>query len=144
MILLFLHLMLFTISVEAQSSIGLDRGTISINISNINKSSGNILLAVYNNEKGFRDPKQAYLLRVLPLTEKSCTTVLENLPEGNYSITVFHDLNSNGKIDMKWAGIPIEPYGFSKNPKIMFGPPSFEETAVLIREESIELKIILK
>ncbi|MEN2792272.1 DUF2141 domain-containing protein [Sphingomonas oligophenolica] len=48
----------------------------------------------------------------------------EGLPRGVYAIAVIHDENSNGKLDT-FAGIPREGFGFSRNPVITFGPPSF-------------------
>ena len=48
----------------------------------------------------------------------------EGLPYGNYAIAVIHDENGNGKLDT-FAGIPREGFGFSRNPVITFGPPSF-------------------
>lgn len=48
----------------------------------------------------------------------------EGLPRGNYAIAVIHDENSNGKLDT-FAGIPREGFGFSRNPALTFGPPSF-------------------
>ena len=47
------------------------------------------------------------------------------LPRGDYAIAVIHDENGNGKLDT-FAGIPREGFGFSRNPKIGFGPPRFK------------------
>ena len=33
-------------------------------------------------------------------------------PYGDYGVAVFHDENSNGKMDKYVLGIPLEPYGF--------------------------------
>jgi uncharacterized protein (DUF2141 family) len=49
----------------------------------------------------------------------------EGLPYGSYAIAVIHDENGNGKLDT-FAGIPREGFGFSRNPVITFGPPSFD------------------
>jgi len=45
--------------------------------------------------------------------------------EGNYALSVIHDENGNGRLDTT-LGIPKEGFGFSRNPPIGFGPPSFE------------------
>ncbi|RYE01427.1 MAG: DUF2141 domain-containing protein, partial [Sphingomonadales bacterium] len=46
------------------------------------------------------------------------------LTPGVYAISVIHDANSNAKLDTT-MGIPREGFGFSRNPGIGFGPPSF-------------------
>jgi uncharacterized protein (DUF2141 family) len=51
-----------------------------------------------------------------------------NLPlSGEYAISIIHDKNRNGRLDTNFIGIPKEPFGFSNNPKIKFGPPSFSD-----------------
>ena len=52
-----------------------------------------------------------------------------DVPPGDYALMVLHDENSNAKVDTM-LGIPREGVGFSRNPKLYFGPPSFK--AVLI------------
>ncbi len=49
------------------------------------------------------------------------------LPRGNWAVAVIHDANGNGRLDT-FAGIPREGFGFSNNPPIRFGAPSFAES----------------
>jgi uncharacterized protein (DUF2141 family) len=60
------------------------------------------------------------------LTVPAGTTVLRfaDLPPGTYAIALFHDENGNGRLDTRF-GVPTEGFGFSNNPRILFGPPSF-------------------
>jgi uncharacterized protein (DUF2141 family) len=51
---------------------------------------------------------------------------LQDLPEGSLALSVFHDVNGNGKLDSNAMGMPKEPYGFSNNAAGKFGPPKFE------------------
>ena len=51
---------------------------------------------------------------------------LNGLAEGNYALSVIHDENGNGRLDRS-LGIPREGFGFSRNPRIRMGPPSFDE-----------------
>ncbi|RDE06156.1 DUF2141 domain-containing protein [Sphingomonas aracearum] len=46
------------------------------------------------------------------------------LPHGDYAVAVIHDENGNAKLDT-FAGVPKEGFGFSRNPRILFGPPRF-------------------
>lgn len=54
---------------------------------------------------------------------------LDNLPHGKYAVSVFQDLNQNGKLDTNFLGIPTEPYGYSQNPRPRFRAATFEEAA---------------
>lgn len=53
--------------------------------------------------------------------------VFENLPSGEYAISLYHDENENNKLDTGWFGIPNEGYGCSNNAKGMMGPPKYED-----------------
>ena len=49
---------------------------------------------------------------------------LEAVKPGAYALAIFHDENGNKKLDT-FLGIPREGFGFSRNPAVRFGPPSF-------------------
>jgi uncharacterized protein (DUF2141 family) len=49
---------------------------------------------------------------------------LGDMPPGGYAIAIVHDENGNRKLDT-FVGIPREGVGFSRNPPIRFGAPSF-------------------
>ena len=48
----------------------------------------------------------------------------EGLAPGTYAAALIHDENSNARLDTL-MGIPREGFGFSRNPRIGFGPPRF-------------------
>ena len=58
------------------------------------------------------------------------TVVLKNLPEGRLALSLYHDANGNGRLDMTGTGLPTEPYGFSNNAVGSYGPPTFEQSAL--------------
>jgi uncharacterized protein (DUF2141 family) len=46
------------------------------------------------------------------------------------ALSVFHDANNDGKLGANPAGVPIEPYGFSRDARGRFGPPEFDAAAI--------------
>ena len=67
-----------------------------------------------------------------------------DLPAGEYSAVVYHDLNGNGKLDTWFYGKPKEPYGFSNNARSAFGIPSFEESRFVVNSAETRLIITVK
>lgn len=57
---------------------------------------------------------------------------IRDLPPGTYAVAIFHDENSNRKLD-KFMGIPREGFGFSRSPVVRFGPPKFEQVSIQLR-----------
>lgn len=58
-------------------------------------------------------------------------TVSFDLPEGEYSVSVWHDLNNNSEFDMKESGWPDEGYAMS-NQSALRGPPTFDVVKVSV------------
>lgn len=70
----------------------------------------------------------------------------DGLPSGSYAIALIHDENGNNKLDTSF-GIPREGFGFSRNPVIRFGPPSFASAQFPVAggttDETIKVKYLL-
>ena len=62
---------------------------------------------------------------------------------GTYAISVFHDENSNGKMDTNFMGIPREGVGASNNARGHFGPPKFDAAAFTYSGGRLDLKITI-
>lgn len=100
---------------------------LTINIQNIEKIQGNIIVGVYNAEEGFlkKDVEiKHYSIKVENSTER---LIIDDLPSGDYAISMYHDENSDGICNLNFIGIPKEPYGFSNNFKPKFSAPKFED-----------------
>jgi uncharacterized protein (DUF2141 family) len=58
---------------------------------------------------------------------------IRNVKPGSYAVAVFHDLNSNARLDRSFIGLPAEPYGFS-NDVGRRGPPNFDRALVTVKD----------
>ncbi|MBW6515150.1 MAG: DUF2141 domain-containing protein [Candidatus Cloacimonetes bacterium] len=96
--------------------------TLTIEISDLRNNDGQILF-----ELSKEDEERVFAVTG-DILENSCVIVIENLEPGMYAFRYFHDENMNEKLDTNWLGIPKEGFGFSNDPKMTFGPPSFEKT----------------
>src|SRR6476646_3814781 len=72
-----------------------------------------------------RDP-HALKISVPAATRKLTFT---GYPPGDYAVTFFHDANANGKLDTM-LGVPLEGFGFSRNPVVRFGPPRYDNVNI--------------
>ena len=56
---------------------------------------------------------------------------ITGLPEGRHGVSVYQDVDGDGKLGKDWLGRPTEPVGFGNDAPIgRFGPPGFEAAAV--------------
>ena len=113
-----------------------------IEISNIKKVQGQILVAIYDNEDQYLDTKNSFHAQA-PVKKEGTMTISVEIPFGHYAIGMFHDLNGNGELDTNFMGVPSEPYGFSNGKKGTFGPPSFDRAKFEFKTEGQVHKIQL-
>ena len=116
---------------------------LTIKITNIKEPKGKIEIGLYNNGEKF--PEVGGELKKIILDADSSTVIytIENLPEGNYAVAVYHDENSDGECNTNFLGIPKEPYGFSNNVRPLFSAPSFKKTKFTLKGSvTITIKLI--
>jgi uncharacterized protein (DUF2141 family) len=65
------------------------------------------------------------------------------VPNGEYAIALFQDLNGNQKLDTNLFGKPTEPYAFSNNQKPVFMEPSFEKCKFQFNNSNQKISISL-
>lgn len=60
---------------------------------------------------------------------------IDGVAAGDYAVAVIHDENANQRLDT-FVGIPREGIGFSRNPAIRFGAPSFRSAEFTVGNAS--------
>jgi len=109
---------------------------IELSISNINKLKGEVLIAVYNIEETFLNRKKSYKEYKKEVKSESMLFVIKDIPQGEYSIAIFHDEDSNGRLKRNFLGIPSEDFGFSNINSMIFSQPSYEETKFYLKSDT--------
>ncbi len=100
---------------------------LQLQVSNIRSAKGQMMVAVYDSKATFLGDQVVKGI-ITPVTRAGQMTIrIGDLPFGTYAISIFHDVNGNGKLDTNFLGIPKEPYGFSNNAKGHFGPPHYDK-----------------
>lgn len=124
-------------------------GPLVLNVSNLRNANGSILVSIYNTKEGFpKHPETAAMkFKVIvnqvinPSAIQSAQILIPNLPHGEYSMAIAHDENANDQIDTGFLGIPKEGVGFSNNPNITFGPPSYEKAKFIFDPQNSVIAI---
>lgn len=115
---------------------------LNVTFKHIEKHEGNLMVALYNSEANYQGQGKPVQVAAIPALGEKVNYTFENLEGGTYAIKLFHDANSNGKMDTNMFGIPKEGYGFSNNVG-KFGEPEFAEAAFEVLSES-NIEIIVR
>jgi uncharacterized protein (DUF2141 family) len=54
------------------------------------------------------------------------------LPAGEYALSVYQDVDDNGKLERNFVGLPKEPAGLSNNLRPKFGPPKWKDATFTV------------
>ncbi len=115
--------------------------TLTLNILN-RKRNAPFYIAIYDNNKYFMNPTLAKYAFIVDSNDQDIY-IFDNISAGIYAIVIFQDINKNGKLDTHLFGIPKEPFGFSNNPRLLKGPPSFKDCQIQLLDNTI-IKIKLR
>lgn len=120
--------------------------SLEVTVTGIKNAKGVIQLAICPPNAGFPDCKGKVVRSAkLTIVNGQAYGRFDGLPTGSYAVSVFHDVNSNAKLDT-FAGIPKEGYGFSRNPGFKPRAPKFAEAEVVVQgaaKTTIKLRYLL-
>jgi uncharacterized protein (DUF2141 family) len=117
---------------------------IRAHIEGLHSDRGQVVCALFASADDF--PKRidrAIARTAAQIISGRATCEFPGVPRGVYAVSVFHDENSNGRLDTNWLGIPREGVGASDNPKPRMGPPKFAAAEFQHSGASLDIEIIM-
>jgi len=121
----------------------LSNATLTVVVTGATTERGMIGVAVFSTADGFPgNNEKAARTAVQPRLAPVDSVVFRGLAPGQYAVSVYHDLNSNGKLDTNLFGVPKEPWGTSANVRPSFRAPKFEEAIVnVVGSTRVEIRV---
>ena len=120
--------------------------TLLIEITGLQKASGNLYIAVYDSDDTWLGDdtvlEQQVAIEEARLQGLVCTEL--DLPPGEYALSIFHDTNDNGKLDTNFIGIPNEPVALSNNARPRFGPPKYKDAVFVVGDKPLTQRISME
>lgn len=117
--------------------------SVELTITGVETASGEILIGVFDSETGWKTDASIAEAQADAATG-SVTVMLDGLPDGEVAIKLYHDVDSNGELKRGNFGIPAEPYGFSNDAPVRFGPPSWSAAKIAINGEATTHTLALR
>ncbi len=108
-------------------------------VTGLRGGTGTLYIGLYDSPDGF--PERNAQIRQARVSVKGDRVVatVPDVPPGRYAVAAFHDQNNNGQFDTGMFGMPLEGFGFTRNPTVIFGAPAFEEAAFVIEPPKARL-----
>lgn len=121
-------------------------GTLRVVATNVKSDQGSIVVWVYDNaDKWLGDGWRTQKVTAVAGNRKDDSVTVElDLPPGDYALSVFQDVENDGKLARNFIGIPKEPAGLSNNLRPKFGPPRFKDAKFTVGDALVEQRIELR
>jgi len=103
--------------------------TVEVHVTGVDAGKGSVKVAVCDQARFL---KQCLYSGSAPARAGDNTIAVRDVPAGNWAVLAYQDANENGELDRNFIGIPSENYGFSRDARGKFGPPSFEDAAIAV------------
>ncbi|MCG8602369.1 MAG: DUF2141 domain-containing protein [Verrucomicrobiales bacterium] len=118
---------------------------VEVTVDGVDAAKGTLLVGFFDNAADFQSPgKEVEGSPEIKVTKAGrIVCVMKGLKPGVYAVAVIWDQNNNGILDTGAFKRPKEPYGFSLNPKVQFGPPKYEECTFTVTEPGGKLHVNL-
>ena len=112
--------------------------TLTVNITGISDNKGDIYIYLYTSKKGFPiEISKANKVKKVKVSKKSLSVSFKDIAYGTYAVSVYHDIDANGKINQNFLGIPKEPVGVSNNAEGFMGPPKYEDAKFNLKSNKL-------
>lgn len=115
---------------------------LTVDVQNVRIQKGFVYIALFRAGSDFPEGKPTQGKKVEASSQQ--VSSIFSVEPGEYAIAVFHDENSNGKMDKKIFGIPKEPYGFSNNFRPKMSAPKFSDCQFKMSNSEKTVRIELK
>lgn len=123
-----------------------DEASLVVSVTGLRNQKGNVLVCLTGNAKAFPDCSKDPAAHKRTVRAAAAGSIsFAGIAPGTYALSLIHDENGNGKLDTSLA-IPREGFGFSRNPRIAFGPPKFASAAFTLSgnaEQTVKMKYML-
>ena len=117
--------------------------TLTVVVTGASTEGGTIGASLYSTADGFPGQiAKAAQISARPRTVPVDSFVFRGLAPGPYAVSVYHDLNGNGRLDANLFGVPKEPCGTSAKVRPRLRAPRFEEGALNITASTrVEIRV---
>jgi uncharacterized protein (DUF2141 family) len=118
---------------------------LTVVVSGIRDGDGQLMVGVFDKAETFL--KQPLTGRLVPAGVRDAAgatrVVIDGLAPGRYAVSVVHDRDGNGRLNMSLMGLPSEPFGVSGKAGGL-GPPTFADAVLPVDAAGATVEIQLQ
>lgn len=118
-----------------------DTATLTITVRHLIDAGGNLRIGIYDEANYAAKGGTPVARKSVHARGGTMSITFDDIPSGTYAAKVLQDVNQNGNFDFGPKG--MEPFGFSNDPEVTAGLPTFEAAKFTVSPgvDSIEITL---
>lgn len=109
---------------------------LAVRASGFRNPTGQAIVALYRSSSDWLKVARAYRLATVPIENGVVDVRFDGLGAGAYAVSVIHDENRNGKLDMRWFPWPKPKEGAGVSNDARGGPPKWQDAKLELRGDA--------
>ncbi len=106
--------------------------SLTLVIKGIQQVQGLMQVGLFDKEDDFLETGSEFKVATVGVDSNTAIVIFENLPIGEYAISLYHDLDSSYAINKNFIGFPLEPYGISNDAWHRLSAPKWKEASFIV------------
>lgn len=115
---------------------------LQVTVHGVRNDRGHIRIGVCRREEFLSEVCDHHV--VIPARAGDVNAVVSGIEPGVYGVAAYQDEDDSGRLKRNFFGLPEEDLGFSRDPALRFGPPSFDSTAIRIGSDGGHITLVLR
>lgn len=103
-----------------------DPGVVQVAVANVRNDHGLVRVSICTWQEFLK--QDCSYTGATPARRGTVTITVPGVAPGIYAVQAWHDEFNTGHVQQDFLGIPREGVGFSRNPMLLLGPPSFNDS----------------
>ena len=116
-----------------------------VDVENVRAAQGLIAVTLYaDDSRRFLARRGSLYVGRVP-ARAPATRICIHLPStGTWALAVYHDSDGNRRFNRNAVGMPAEGFGFSNNPRVLFGIPAFRSVRLNVPRSGMSTRVRLR
>lgn len=128
---------LFLCALFIQASSFAQTYTLTLEVFDIRDIQGELQVGLFNTEDAFLEIGAEFLVSNVKVDSATTLVIFTDVPQGNYAISLYHDIDSSGEINKNFIGVPTEPYGISNDAWRLLAAPRWKDASFIVESDTI-------
>lgn len=111
---------------QAPATVAAPASALTLTVRNVRPGAGTVMIVLFDSEAAWKGQGRPVRAESVTAAGAEVAVTFAGLKPGAYGVKLYQDLDGDGRMGANPFGIPTEPYAFSNDAPVRFGPPDWQ------------------